>query len=134
MEKNKVALEVIEDYGDTYTDQLSINETNIDDDINTTCTMRMEEDDDYDWIDQKERKYNSVQQGKFSFLNRNEKVAIVAAVFVVVIVATVLITRSITAPPCKEGWVEIGNKTCFKFYPQVAQKDAHLKKLKRYAN
>lgn len=134
MEKNNVsAISIVEEYGDVYTDQVSMNETNIDDDADmNTCTMRMDDDDDdYDWVGPKDRQsYKSGKSGKLSFLNRNEKVALVAGIMVLVIVSTVLITRSITAPPCEEGWMEIGNKTCFKFLPTSCAEGCSFEKAK----
>ena len=134
MEKNKVStISVVEEYGDTYTDQISMDETNIDgDDDMNTCTMRMEEDDDYDWVGPKDRQsYKPGKSGKLSFLNRNEIVAIVAGIMVLVIVSTVLITRSITAPPCQEGWMEIGNNTCFKFLPMSCAEGCSFEKARQ---
>ena len=82
---------------------------------------KIEEDDVYDWIESKEREYKPSKPGQLSCLNKNEKVAIIAAMMVVVIVSTVVITRSITEPRCKEGWIEIANKSCFKFLPTACE-------------
>ena len=71
-----------EDYGYIYVDPLDIIETSIDEDIQP-CNMRInniEEDDDYDWIELKERDYKPETTGQISRLNINEKVAIIAAV------------------------------------------------------
>ena len=57
MEKNKVTSTIIEDNYDIYTDQININETDNEDDMNT-CTMRLntlEDDDDYDWVEPQNR-------------------------------------------------------------------------------
>ena len=55
-----------------------------------------------------------------SCLNKNEEVAIIAAVMVVVIVLTVVITRAITEPICNEGWIEIAKvgRKLFQVYTQ----------------
>ena len=112
-----------DDYGDIYVDPLNIIETSIDEDVQP-CSMRtnnIEEDDDYDWIELKERAFKPETPGPISRLNVNEKVAIIAALIVVVIVSTVVITRAIIEPRCKDGWIEIANKSCFKFLPTACE-------------
>ena len=122
----------VEDYGDIYVDPLIIIETSIDEDIQP-CNMRtnnIDEDDDYDWIEVKERDYKAETPSSISWLNVNEKVAIIAALIVVVIVSTVVITRAIIEPRCKGGWIEIANKSCYKFLPTTCEEGCSFERAK----
>ena len=107
-----------EDYGDVYVDPVDIFETNIDD---KKQRADFEEDDDYDWIELEESNCKEKKDEKECQFKRNIEVGIVAGVIVVVIVLTVVITRAILQPTCKDGWIELSTKSCFKFFPTACE-------------
>jgi hypothetical protein len=129
----KTHLAPAEEYGDIYVDQPHIIETSFNEDIKP-CKMRMdkvEEDDVYDWIESKEREYKPEKPGQLSCLNKNEKVAIIAAMMLLVIV----LSSQDQSPnqDVKKAGLKLPTRPVSSFCPQLVRKAAHLRRQKTYA-